>query len=348
MNRIVLIGNGFDKAHNLPTGYGDFLDYLRDSIGRYENFTYHSRFAGNGRQCEKQHGFYHRVIDNKEDEWIGVKYFPNENKFRLATNPHGQNKSIYFESLFQENEKSDNWSDLESHYFKVLYANKESSQKIAQINSEFEYLKRLLSEYLKNEVEEKVDIEKISTFHSIYDRFKLTQTEFEKTYFITFNYTSKILNQYYFWLRKWQSKKYPLAPIHIHGDLVSPDNPIIFGYGDENSSEYKELELLLNNQLLVNFKTFQYLRSNRYKEVLGLLEESNDIYVQIIGQSCGLCDKALLRAIFQHKNVKSIEATYYKDESKYFENLYNLSRIFDNNIIMRKKIISLSETFKIE
>ncbi|MCG8839007.1 hypothetical protein G1K37_11685, partial [Tenacibaculum dicentrarchi] len=32
MNRIIIIGNGFDKAHNLPTGYGDFMNYLRDSI----------------------------------------------------------------------------------------------------------------------------------------------------------------------------------------------------------------------------------------------------------------------------------------------------------------------------
>ncbi len=30
MNRIILIGNGFDKAHGLPTGYEDFV---KDSFG---------------------------------------------------------------------------------------------------------------------------------------------------------------------------------------------------------------------------------------------------------------------------------------------------------------------------
>jgi len=28
MNKIVIIGNGFDLAHDLPTGYGDFMRYL--------------------------------------------------------------------------------------------------------------------------------------------------------------------------------------------------------------------------------------------------------------------------------------------------------------------------------
>ena len=27
-SNLLIIGNGFDKAHGLPTGYGDFLDEL--------------------------------------------------------------------------------------------------------------------------------------------------------------------------------------------------------------------------------------------------------------------------------------------------------------------------------
>ena len=29
MDRLVIIGNGFDRAHNLPTSYYDFKEYLR-------------------------------------------------------------------------------------------------------------------------------------------------------------------------------------------------------------------------------------------------------------------------------------------------------------------------------
>ncbi|MCG8839047.1 hypothetical protein G1K37_11900 [Tenacibaculum dicentrarchi] len=355
MNRIIIIGNGFDKAHNLPTGYGDFMNYLRDSIAKYEP-TYRNQWKliNNGKECGNNRGYYHRLNNKKEDLWLGVQQIQNKPEFKLKTNPHSSEKSIYFKSLFEENEKLGYWSDLESHYFKLIISNKDSIEKIELINREFSHLKTLLFEYLKLEIDNKTGIGNEYDIHSInpiYDMLKLQHNdfEFEKNYFITFNYTSKILNQYLFWLRDGIGKeKFPLMPIHIHGDLTNPENPIIFGYGDENSKEYKELELLQNNRLLENFKTFQYLRSSKYNEVLGLLEESNEVYVQIIGHSSGLCDKALLRTIFQHENVKYIEPTYHKEESRYFENLYNISRIFDDNTIMRKKIIPLSETFKIE
>ena len=29
MDRLIIIGNGFDRAHNLPTSYYDFKKYLR-------------------------------------------------------------------------------------------------------------------------------------------------------------------------------------------------------------------------------------------------------------------------------------------------------------------------------
>ncbi|WP_339922340.1 AbiH family protein [uncultured Cyclobacterium sp.] len=37
MNKIVIIGNGFDKAHGLLTGYADFIEHLKDSIAYYKS-----------------------------------------------------------------------------------------------------------------------------------------------------------------------------------------------------------------------------------------------------------------------------------------------------------------------
>lgn len=37
MNRLILLGNGFDKAHDLPTGYEDFIfNYTKEEIN--DNF----------------------------------------------------------------------------------------------------------------------------------------------------------------------------------------------------------------------------------------------------------------------------------------------------------------------
>ena len=32
MNRIILIGNGFDLAHELKTSYGDFIDWYWNKV----------------------------------------------------------------------------------------------------------------------------------------------------------------------------------------------------------------------------------------------------------------------------------------------------------------------------
>ena len=48
MNRVILIGNGFDLAHDLKTGYTDFIDYFwnkeKDKI--IIKFLGHSTFHG--------------------------------------------------------------------------------------------------------------------------------------------------------------------------------------------------------------------------------------------------------------------------------------------------------------
>lgn len=38
MNRLIIIGNGFDLAHGLPTSYKEFMDnYWQDMLEIYKN-----------------------------------------------------------------------------------------------------------------------------------------------------------------------------------------------------------------------------------------------------------------------------------------------------------------------
>jgi len=355
MNKIVIIGNGFDIAHELPTKYEQFMNYILDSIVQKVSLSSSSyRYETIGQKCRRDSNYIHKLTsEQKEDPWIGAKLKRTAGKYQFETNPHSKSKSIYFNSLFKKNSRSGYWSDLEFHYFEILKNHRNNLNDVITINEEFEHLKKLLNHYLKTEIEDnfgstgkyKVDksnpiYQMLISGHNDYD--------FQKHYFITFNYTTKILHQYVEWLRKLKKvENVPINPIFIHGDVINPQNPIIFGYGDDNSEEYKELQNTKQKELLKNFKTFQYLRSNRYRQVLGLLEENDEIYVQIIGHSCDICDKALLRTIFEHQNVKHIEATYYENENRYFENLFNISRIFNDNTLMREKLIPLEETFKI-
>lgn len=335
-NKIILIGNGFDLAHGLKTRYSDFLEFL-------SNVTYEK-----GVKCGKsnypQHKHY-KTNNGKNDPWIALRLDLYE-EHQLEVNPHTNKNSIYYKRLFDEkkNPASMKWADLETFYFNLLIENKGKSDHIKTINEEFAHLKVLLEEYLKNEVETKEVRHEELNNHPIMELLLNDTKNYDQVYFITFNYTSKVLEFYY---KKLNNLIFSTPPIHIHGKLSNTENPIIFGYGDENSANYQELESALNDDLLVNFKTFQYLRTENYHTVLSLLECSDDIDVQIIGHSCGLCDKALLRKIFQHENVKSIEAVYHGNETNYFSKLYNISRIFDDNILMREKMIPLRKTSKI-
>lgn len=336
--KIVLIGNGFDLAHDLKTRYADFLNYLEEEVTKSSTF------------CEQYPRYKHWNKEGKEDEWIALRADQDGN-LKLSVNPHKQRKSAYFQELFDSriNPELMNWADLETFYFERLLKEMEDKNRINTLNMEFEYMKDLLEDYLKSQVEA-LEFDKLEIDNNPIMRLLNNDQDYDEIFFVTFNYTSRILDYYYNRLGmvtmtgERHNKRFSLKPIHIHGQLNEVNNPIIFGYGDENSADYQELEDALNDDLLVNFKTFQYLRTENYKAVLALLESSDDIDVQIIGHSCGLCDKALLRKIFQHENVKRIEAVYHGDETNYFSKLYSISRIFDDNTEMRGKVISLEKT----
>lgn len=70
---LFLIGNGFDKAHGLPTGYNDFRDYVKecDYQSVYDFVTDECMAAGEDwNQLEQDLGNFmpERVISSYEDE----------------------------------------------------------------------------------------------------------------------------------------------------------------------------------------------------------------------------------------------------------------------------------------
>lgn len=132
---------------------------------------------------------------------------------------------------------------------------------------------------------------------------------------------------------------------HIHGSLnENPDN-IIFGFGDEMDKIYKELEELNDNRYLEHIKSFQYFKSPKYRQLLRFLN-SSDFQVCIYGHSCGLSDRVMLNEIFEHEKCKSIKIYYY-DEKDFNTKTMDISRHFNDNQLMRKKIVDFDSECKI-
>ncbi len=322
--KIIIVGNGFDVANGYPTRYSDFIDSIYDDLRN--NIGINSDVNGNP--------FYKNQIALTYDSYRTLKL------------DSSNGKHLFLAEIFKEYENK-LWVDIETMYYKALlkHSTNQDNKEIYIINEDLEILKYLLQEYLSNKVESKIGTKKSCIYDEIYNIFKKhapgNGKDSKTRYLVNFNFTSKELLRY----KELFSNGKNI--INIHGQLNNPDNPIIFGYGDDDSEEYKKLAKSDNDALLKNFKTFHYAITSNYVQVLGILENYENIYIQIIGHSCGASDKTMLKTIFQHPNVAKIEYLFHGEESRFFKNLYSLSRIFDETALMRKKIIHLNATDKI-
>lgn len=121
---------------------------------------------------------------------------------------------------------------------------------------------------------------------------------------------------------------------------------MIFGYGDEISDEYKELENLNENVVLENVKSIRYLDTNNYSDLIRFIE-SDEYQIYIMGHSCGISDRTLLNTLFEHKNCVSIKPFYYNwidanthPKDNYREIVQNISRNFNDKAVMRSKVVN--------
>jgi hypothetical protein len=151
--------------------------------------------------------------------------------------------------------------------------------------------------------------------------------------FLNFNYTSTTRDLFWF-SNKIEDSRY----INIHGKIDNEDNPIIFGYGDDIGHEYRELESANEVELLRKIKSFQYPKTTNYHQLLGFME-SGDFDVYIIGHSCGLSDRTLLKTVFEHDRCIAIRIFHFNGEKEHFLKRIEISRHFDDKIKMRQRLL---------
>jgi len=169
--------------------------------------------------------------------------------------------------------------------------------------------------------------------------------------FLSFNYT----NTEMLYIDKNKAVDNKFVPsdihIHIHGELNNPNNPIIFGYGDELEENYSKLENLQDNAYLENIKSIKYQETNNYKQMLNFIN-SDKYQVIILGHSCGNSDRTLLNTLFEHENCVSIKPYYYRYKDKetgeikdnYSDIVRNISRSFTDKKSMRDKVVNKTYT----
>ena len=355
MNRIILIGNGFDLAHGLKTGYKDFIDdfWVREKgdayIGliksrRSSFYSYIDDFIKIESPCNYESLL--NTIDNNEDGYEWFKAL-SKSKSNIWVDSEIINLKVTLNSFLQtisEKIVIEKWVDVEEEYYLTLKNCIEENKlnDILLLNREFSKVQEVLEEYLK--IQSSYSIKKNPIIEQkIYSPvslsfFKKETDEIENVLFLNFNYTNTE--------KLYLSKKYSFHTIHIHGELNNPDNPVIFGYGDEIDEKYKLIEQINDNRYLQNIKSIKYLETRNYSKLLAFID-SDPFEIFIMGHSCGISDRTLLNTLFEHENCVAIKVFFHKKPDgtdNYSDLTRNISRNFIDKPLMRKRVINKKDS----
>lgn len=157
MNRIILIGNGFDLAHGLPTSYADFIDYYWEKWGKRLQGSYlgnelTDRLCSISQKGAKTHPWYYLfpTMDLQAKTMISPK-----DAIAMAKNSPDAiaiKKSHFFEHIDKAVETK-NWVDIENEFYlwlkKIFKKDTCQYDSPVPLNDELELIKEHLADYLK-------------------------------------------------------------------------------------------------------------------------------------------------------------------------------------------------------
>lgn len=154
MNRIILIGNGFDLAHELDTSYGNFIDWYWNIVkNRLENSN---KKVVEDRLCRFENKTNYGMWNYLQHAIIGIEDLSGRSFGKRLIGEHF-NKSIFniqpckfFENIYQSIETK-GWVDIENEYYNLLvscYKHEIFELTHQKLNIQLRHLQDLLVEYL--------------------------------------------------------------------------------------------------------------------------------------------------------------------------------------------------------
>ncbi len=360
MNRLIIIGNGFDLAHGKKTDYKSFIFwYIKKCLveafnnpnGSYKDdllfvntLLPNARFEGFGNGIKDIESY----IDIMSPDKILVPEFV-DNGYNSLKVFETQIKSHLFNKLII-NCFDKNWVDIENEYYSILVdfariAGKQGSSQysilgdLKKLNSDLGLIIKELENYL---IEINND-EIIDEYFEIFDPKNQTATF---THVLNFNYTNT--PEKYFTSQKKNQNGGWISFNHnyIHGKIEDKTNRLIFGFGDEFDKEYVNLEELKINEFFTFVKSFWYLKTPNYQNLAEFLK-GGEYQIYILGHSCGLSDRTLLNMVFEHPFCTKIKIFYHGEKegsNNYTDLTHNISRHFKDKASMRLKIVNFQDS----
>lgn len=359
MNRLVLIGNGFDLAHGLKTSYKDFINW-------YWEYWGHRLLRGQGKELTDGLCSFTLKDEINLNSWSYVWGFHYQREDPLK--PWDLNEVVkiakedkdlcefnyighFLERIYNSIETR-GWANIENEYYLLLLRQimpviAKSEKEIEVLNLQLDVLRKLLIDYLKQEQKKEInaidaikdkiyrmtDIREIAVANMSPDYINYWGERKPSTIMLlNFNYTKTP--------ELYVNDPSKVIVNYIHGRLDDPKS-VIFGYGDELDEDYKKLQNLNENECLRHIKSIRYLESDNYRKLLEFIE-AEPFQICIMGHSCGNSDRTLLNTLFEHKNCISIKPYFHKWEKgdNYLELVQNISRNFTDMKLMRDRVVN--------
>lgn len=325
MNRIVLIGNGFDLAHGLKTSYKDLIKWYWEQW-KLRLLSSDKKNESDGlcsfklKDSVGLHGWYlvwgnHYTRPNIQIPWKEMDLVA------IAKNDKDLCDFEYNSSFFQQINQSietKGWVDIENEYYKLLEhfsIENYSEEEIRKLNNQLRYLQELLTEYLTTVNKQDIHINE-NIKKKIYAPIKSSDIAIEAT---------KTLEEHIVWCNKqetdvWQSKlnHYGINTI-LTGDIQKVDK---FKEDPTLYTEYPQAYMLPEKIMLLNFnytKTGNEYLENRdiftLNHIHGLLESPESM---IFGYGDEFEDRyKKLQNIGNNECLTNIKTIRYQESDNY-------------------------------
>lgn len=325
---ILLIGNGFDLAHGLPTSYGDFLDYIEEKISNYNLPRYRDELKNN----LWIDGFLRRRIN------LGYNWIDLESEISLVVQCLDDLYSRDYEITCPVVSKS-----LLPEY-KILYKevmNQVNENKLYSKNNKLEWRSKSdIIEVLYKDLNKfigylEIYLQKIIEEIPMWLSPDINLLKINRV--LSFNYTSTFSTLY--------DNDNLCEYDYIHGKISESTNNMVLGIDEYLSDSEKNIRLDF-----VRFKKyFQRIQKKTgctYKlwiedvESLWCKENKEPVYeggkllgydcpkgvnLYIFGHSLDVTDKDILKELILQKGVTT--TIFYHDEDSYAEKITNLIKV---------------------
>ncbi len=372
MNRLVIIGNGFDMAHGLKTSYMDFINWYWDK--RIDAFAGNTTKVSEDRLCKLtikdgtnvscwnvftfEQSYFRDILGNRTCSGHEVikELEKHPEVFLIDYSP-------FFDRIMTSFETK-RWVDIENDYYYMLKKGigeiPPIDYTIEELNEQLGFLQEKLVEYLhtmeKDRFKEEIERAIIDFFDPAdfssegrkmasdnlgldIKTFAEVRNDYEAQHKLVPERIMLLSFNYTATAKMYDN--FNIVHNYIHGDLEHPKN-IIFGYGDELDKDYQDILDRNDNELLKNVKSVKYLETRHYHDMLEFLM-SAPFQVLIMGHSCGNSDRTLLNTVFEHENCVSIKPFYHKradGSDNYLELVQNISRNFTNMRLFRDRVVN--------